>query len=134
MRLGYTFIWVDDVERAVEFYERAFGLERRFMIENGPMGLYAELETGQTALAIADTKEADAILPEGYRRNEADGPPGAFQVSFVTDDVESAYEAALGAGATSVAEPAAQPWGQTVARLRDPHGVLISIVTPPPTG
>ncbi len=134
MQLGYTFIWVDDVERAVDFYEQAFGLERRFMIENGPMGLYAELETGQTALAIADTKEADAILPEGYRHNEADEPPGAFQVSFVTDDVERAYKAALDAGATSVAEPAAQPWGQTVARLRDPHGVLVSIVTPPPAG
>ncbi len=37
MRLGYTFIWVDDVERTVTFFERAFGLSRRFVVENGPM-------------------------------------------------------------------------------------------------
>src|SRR3712207_6944391 len=51
-------LWVDDVTKTVEFYERAFGLTRRVLRENGPLGLYAELETGQTTFAIADAKEA----------------------------------------------------------------------------
>ena len=39
-----------DVAQAVAFYERAFGLTRRFVHESGT---YAEMETGATALAFA---------------------------------------------------------------------------------
>src|SRR5688572_3651822 len=56
-RFGYTFLWVDDVEAAVTFYGQAFGFSRRVLLENGPMGLYAELDTGQTTLAIAEHRE-----------------------------------------------------------------------------
>jgi uncharacterized glyoxalase superfamily protein PhnB len=132
MRLGYVFMWVEDVPAAVAFYEQAFGLGRRVLRENGPMGWYAELETGATTLAIADDLEAAALLP-GYRPNRVDDPPGAFQVSFVTHDVAGAHAAAVQAGATSLAEPERQPWGQTIARVRAPHGVLVSLASPPPS-
>lgn len=121
-QLGYVFIWVDDVIGAVEFYERTFGITRQTIRENGPLGLYAELETGPTTLAIADTREARAIFPDGFRLNDPAQAPGAFQVTFVTPDVEGAYRAALGAGATSLMAPQAQPWGQTIARVRAPPG------------
>lgn len=132
---AYAFVWVDDVLKAVEFYERAFGLQRRFARENGPLGWYAELETGATTLAIADSKEALAILPPGTHRNVASEPPGAFQVSFLSPDVDGTYRSALEAGGTGLMAPTLQPWGQTVARLRDPQGVLVSIASPlPPAG
>ena len=35
MRLGYVILYVPDVAAAVEFYERAFGLSRRFVHESG---------------------------------------------------------------------------------------------------
>ena len=31
MRLGYIIVYVPDVPAALDFYERAFGLERRFL-------------------------------------------------------------------------------------------------------
>ncbi|MDP9371473.1 MAG: VOC family protein [Chloroflexota bacterium] len=130
MELGYAFGWVDDVTGTVEFYEQAFGLKRHFIQQNGDLGLYAELETGETTLAIADTREARALFPDGFRANDPSQAPGAFQFTFVTPDVASAYEAALRAGATTYAEPRLQPWGQTIARVRDPNGVLVSIATP----
>ncbi len=34
MRFGYTIIYVDDVSRAIDFYERAFGLARRFVTDD----------------------------------------------------------------------------------------------------
>ena len=129
-RLGYVFLWVADVEATVVFYEQAFGLARRVLLENGPMGLYAELNTGPTTLAVADHKEARALFPE--HRTLDDGPPVLAQLSFVSDDVPAAFARALAAGAQPLAEPASQPWGQTVARVRAPHGALVSIVTPPP--
>src|SRR5215472_6973224 len=50
MKLGYVIIYVPDVAATVAFYERAFGVTRRFAHESGQ---YAEMETGATALAFA---------------------------------------------------------------------------------
>ncbi len=130
MQFGYTFIWVDDVQQTVAFYEQAFGLKVHFITENGAMGYYAEMETGATTLAIADTKEAKALFPQGFTPLNAGKPPIAFQITFTTSDVNSTYEAAVNAGATPLSPPHQQPWGQTIARVRDPNGVLVSIATP----
>jgi len=35
MKFGYTIIYTDDVEKSIEFFERAFGLKRRFIHESG---------------------------------------------------------------------------------------------------
>lgn len=35
MKLGYTLLYVDNVEETVAFYESAFGLKRRFIHEAG---------------------------------------------------------------------------------------------------
>ena len=131
MTLGYVFIWVDDVPAAVEFYEKAFGFHRRRLMDQGPTGYYAEIETGETTLAIADTKEAVRLLRR-YRPNNPD-EPGAFLISIVTDDVPAAYQAALDAGAHKMegSEPKQMPWGQTIGRVIAPHGVFVSIASPP---
>ena len=56
MKLGYTIIYVADVVATVAFYEKAFGLARRFVHESN---LYAEMETGSTALAFAGEAMAE---------------------------------------------------------------------------
>ena len=129
MKFGYVFIWVNDVTKTVEFYEQAFDCKRR-ILTNGVKGLYAEMETGETTLAIADTEEAEELFPEGFRANDPKQVSGAFQLSFVTSDVVEVYQKALQVGATAQMEPETKPWGQTIARLRDPNGILVSIATP----
>lgn len=49
MKPGYIIVYVPNVLQAVEFYEKAFGLTRKFINEND----YAELLTGDTTLAFA---------------------------------------------------------------------------------
>lgn len=132
MRFGYTFIWVDDVPAVVDWFERALGVSRRILRNNGPLGDYAELETGGTTLAVADTREAGLLFPDGFRPLD-DAAPALFQISFISDDVAADYERALGVGADSLAGPHDEPWGQTISRIRSPHGVVISIVSPPPS-
>jgi lactoylglutathione lyase len=127
MRFGYTILYVNDVCSSVAFYERAFGLERRFLHESGQ---YAELETGPTALAFASHELAAENLPSAVRRPDAgDGPP-AFEVCFVTDDVESAYARAVSEGAEPVTAPRTKPWGQHMAYVRDPDAMLIELASP----
>ena len=124
MRFGYTIAYVHEVERSVVFYERAFGLKRRFVDESGH---YAEMETGETTLAFASNELGHSNLPSGFRENDPAEPPAGVEIAFVAEDVGAAFQSALEAGATKVAEPKMKPWGQTIAYLRDPDGVLVEI-------
>jgi uncharacterized glyoxalase superfamily protein PhnB len=110
VKFGYAFVWVEDVEDTVRFYEEAFGVERRFIPDNGEFGLYAEMKTGETTLAIADEKEACTPFPNGYHENDPSPPPSAFQISFVTEDVEATYEHAMRSGAIEMSKLITQPW------------------------
>ncbi|MBV1702870.1 MAG: VOC family protein [Hyphomicrobiales bacterium] len=123
MRLGYIILYVPDVVAAVEFYERAFGLARRFVHESGQ---YAEMETGATALAFAGESFVSATR-HTFKANRPDQEPAGAEVAFVADDVNAAFEKAIGAGATGYAPPHQKPWGQTVAYVRDANGFLVEL-------
>lgn len=127
MRFGYTILYVDDVPQAVGFYERAFGLTRRFVADDGT---YGELATGETTLSFAAHALAGSFLSGGYRRNNPEEPPAGIEIGFVTDDVAAAWETALAAGATPLSPPVTKPWGQMVAYVRDPEGMLVELCTP----
>ena len=127
MKFAYTILYVSDVSRAVTFYENAFSLKMRFIHESGQ---YAEMETGETALAFASTELARSNLPDGVQENNLTLPPAAIEIAFTTDDVPSAFSQAVQAGATPAAEPQLKPWGQHVAYVRDLDGVLIEIASP----
>lgn len=126
MKLGYVILYVPDVPAALAFYERAFGLRRRFLHESNQ---YGELETGATALAFADETLVAANGVKARLNRPGDDPPGA-EVGLVTDDVAGAYAKAIAAGAVSASAPARKPWGQTVAYVRDGNGFLVELCTP----
>jgi lactoylglutathione lyase len=127
MRFGYTILYVGDVEASVDFYERAFGLERRFVHESGQ---YAELETGATAVAFAAHELAAANLPDVFRPPATENTPPAFELCLVTEDVEGAFALAINAGAAAVSRPQTKPWGQRTAYVRAPEGTLIELASP----
>ena len=127
MKFGYTILYVKDVPRSVAFYEDAFGLSRRFVHE---AGMYAEMDTGQTTLSFAANGLAKSNLPCGFQESDPAAPPAGFEVAFVTDDVQAAYDKALAAGAVPVAGPTAKPWGQIVAFVRDKDGIIVELCTP----
>ena len=122
MRFGYTILYVGDVAASVDFYERAFGLERRLLHDSGE---YAEMETGATALAFASLGLAAQNVP-GFEHGSANG----FEVCLVTEDVNGGFARAVEAGATAISEPATKPWGQEVAYVQDPDGVLVELASP----
>lgn len=123
MKLGYVILYVPDVPAAVEFYERAFGVRRKFVHESGT---YAEMDTGSTALAFAGEALASQSIAD-YRRNRSTDAPAGIEVGFVTDDVPAAFARAIAAGAVACMEPTRKPWGQVVSYVRDLNGVLVEI-------
>jgi len=125
MRLGYVIIYVPDVEAAASFYERAFGVSRRFVHESG----YAEMDTGATALAfVSETLAASNGLAP--RPNRPDADAAGAEIAFVCDDVAAAFAKAVAAGAAPCRPPQQKPWGQIVAYVRDGNGFLVEICSP----
>lgn len=135
MKFGYAILFVPDVEAAVDFYERAFGAKRKMVNK-----AFAALDTGATTLAFGWEENEKKELTENagdraatvFRANRATAEAAGVQISFIADDVKSAFARALAAGATEVYAPVKTPWGQWVGRVRDLNGVLVSIVSQPP--
>ncbi len=121
MIFRYTILYVDDVSSSLDFFQRAFGLERGFLHEAGD---YGELATGNTKLAFS-SKQLMRLLD----KNPATPRPGAptFEIAFETDDVAGALQRALEAGATLIQDARDEPWGQTTSYIADPNGYLIEI-------
>ncbi|MCG5499770.1 VOC family protein [Ectothiorhodospira lacustris] len=124
MKLGYTILYVEDVRRAVAFYNQAFGFDTRFVHESGD---FAELATGTTTLAFSSRQ---LIRTLGKTPQAPDPEQPCFEIAVVTDDVQAALDRALAAGATLRQTPEEMPWGQTVAYVCDPEGFLVEICTP----
>ncbi|MXV53161.1 VOC family protein [Pedobacter sp. HMF7647] len=127
IKFAYTILYVQDVERSVEFYEKAFGFARKFVT---PGNDYGELMAGETTLSFASTVLAKSNLTDGFIESSLTNKPFGIEIGFTTDNVEATIKAAVDAGATIVEDPKTKPWGQTVAYIRDPDGFLIEICTP----
>ncbi len=126
MKYGYTIIYVPSVEETLDFYKRAFGFEIKFIHESKA---YGELATGETTLAFASHEMGDINLGKYTSVNIGDIPVGV-ELSFTTEDVDSAFKKAVAAGALPFKEPEKKPWGQTVAYVRASEGSMIEIGTP----
>ena len=50
MKFAYTILYVSNVQESLNFYERAFGFEIKFV---SPQGDYGELISGETTLSFA---------------------------------------------------------------------------------
>lgn len=124
-RLGTIIFYVENVEKTISFFEKAFGLKRQFIDQSGS---YGQLETGSTALGFASFELASQNLPQGYRRITPKELPGC-EISFTAKDVHRSLNAAVKAGADLIASPEEKPWGQTVAYIRDFNGILIEIAS-----
>ncbi len=126
MKFGYTIIYVSNVDASLTFFEKAFGLPRRFLHESGT---YGELDTGATALAFAAHELGDMNFPGGHVHADTSPLPLGMEIALVTEQLDEAHQRALAAGATELAAPQVRPWGQSVSYVRCPDGVLVELCT-----
>ena len=127
IKFAYTILYVEDVEEAIGFYEKAFGFSRKFIAHGNE---YGELSTGDTTLSFAAFSLVRQNLSGGFLESQPGGRPFGIEIAFAVEDVEAVFQNAVKAGATAVEKAKVKPWGQTVAYVRDPAGFLIEICTP----
>ena len=127
MKFGYTIVYVPDVASSISFFERAFGIKRRFLHESAQ---YGELDTGDTILGFAAHSLGKMNFPGGHIAASESSQPLGMEIALVTDDIARAHAAALAAGAVELCAPQEKPWGQTVSYVRCPDGTLVELCTP----
>ncbi len=127
VKFGYSISYVADVEKALAFYEGAFGLQRRFLTEEKD---YGELDTGGTVLAFASHELGKTNFQGGYVSASDSSEPLGIEIALVTENVEQIHANAVEYGATVLKAPEKKPWGQTVSYVRCPSGILLELCTP----
>jgi uncharacterized glyoxalase superfamily protein PhnB len=110
---------VSDGAAAIDFYREAFGAEElgeRFTDPDGRV-IHAEIRIGDSVMMITQAEEGAAATPP-------DAAGGAITAIMATywNDVDSAWDRAVAAGAEVVYPLEDQFYGERGGRLRDPFG------------
>lgn len=127
VKFGYTIIYVSDVNEAISFYERAFGMSRKFVTEEND---YGELATGETTLAFASHELGGTNFSGGYVSGSDSVKPLGTEIALVAPNVNEVHSSALEHGAKELKAPEKKPWGQVVSYVRCPSGILLELCTP----
>lgn len=108
---------VDDLDRAVRFYNAAFGLKagRRF----GSSGV--EMLGGPAPIYLLVKAAGTVAGSEGGQLRRYDRHWTPVHLDFVVEEIEAAVQAALAAGARLEAAIATSQWGK-LALMSDPFG------------
>lgn len=125
-KLRYSILYVNDVEKAITFYEQVFGFERKFV---SPENDYGELNTGETVLSFASKALGHDNLKDGYIESSQEQKPFGFELGITTDDVAGLTQRATDHGAILVVPVVQKPWGQVLSYVRDLDGFLLEICT-----
>jgi lactoylglutathione lyase len=97
MKLGYTLVYVPDAAASLAFFEKAFGLPRRFLHE---YGAYGALDTGETTLSFAAHELGKMNFPGGHVAAHDSTKPLGFEIALVTEDVQGAHARSVACAAT----------------------------------
>lgn len=127
-------ITVSDLDRAVEFYRDALGLDvaEEFTVSGeafatgvgvpGGEGSFVHLDAGGSRVELV------AYDPEGETERAADvNQPGAKHLGLAVDDVPAVYED-LPADVETLSEPQTTESGATILFVRDPEGNLVELI------
>ena len=107
----------DGCAEAMAFYQQVFGAKERLrMVGAGELIGHAELQIGDSVLMMADQS------PQGSTHAPAHFGGSPISLMIYVEDCDYVYRRALNAGATSLREPADQPYGARMGGVRDPFG------------
>jgi predicted enzyme related to lactoylglutathione lyase len=124
MKISLTSVYVDDQERALNFYTNVLGFAKKADFTNGPYRWLTVASSEQpdgTQLQLASNANPAAKAYQQAMFQQ--GQPAAM---FFTDDVKADYER-IKAGGAEFTMPPTEVTGSTIAMLNDTCGNLIQI-------
>ncbi len=118
------YLVVNGADRAIEFYERAFGAKDLIRMP-GPSGkiVHAEIQIGDLPIMLCDE------FPEmGARSPQASGDT-SVSIFLYVNDVDAIFKQAIAAGAKELMPVQDMFWGDRYGKLVDPFGHNWQIAT-----
>ncbi|MEV4706032.1 VOC family protein [Actinoplanes sp. NPDC049316] len=109
---AFPVITVSDLPAASAFYRDQMGFTEQYRFPGEGDPVFVTLALGTSKLSLAA------------------GPAADFDLCVYADDCDAAVRQLRDAGAEVLEEPADQPWGERMARLRDPSGHRILLMAP----
>jgi PhnB protein len=118
------YMTVRDAARAIEFYKQAFGATEKGVMK-GPDGkiVHAELRIGDSMIMLGDE------MPEWGSLSPLSTGGTGMGLHIYVEDVDTAFDRAVKAGATVEMPVADMFWGDRYGKLADPFGHKWSIGT-----
>ncbi len=127
MKYAYTIIYVENVTQTIEFYQKAFGFEKKFLT---PENDYGELVSGETTIAFASIELGNSNFKQGFEKIHKSKKPFGVEIAFTTENIELDFKKSIDAGAKEFEPIIEKPWGQKVGYVLDNNGFLVEICTP----
>jgi predicted enzyme related to lactoylglutathione lyase len=118
MQLAAARVFVRDIARARDFYEKRLGLD---LGHDGTDEGFCRFDTGQVQLVV------ELVTPDESPEDQA--TVGRFTgLSFGVADVVATHTTLSAAGVRFTGPPEHQPWGGWLATLIDPDGNELQII------
>lgn len=124
-RLGYSILFVTDLDRSIGFYRDAIGLCVRLRAP-----AYAEFVTEGAKFALFPRSELPGLIGLEAPSDPVPWPQG--EVAFFVEDVDAEYARLAQAGVNVLAAPTDRPWGERTLHVADPDGNVIELTQPKP--
>lgn len=106
LSIGYVNVFVSDFNRSVEFFENTLGIELN--MRHDEFG-YASFMAGPVSFGVAQTDDSSLI---GRHTG----------VGFIVEDIDATHSNLVEKGVEFEMPPTKQPWGGTLALMKDPDG------------
>ncbi|WP_410810522.1 VOC family protein [Micromonospora sp. 067-2] len=115
---AFPIVTTPDLPRLLAFYLDVVGFEMTYRFPDGGDPEFVALRLGDSELGLA----ADP---------KAGGPSAAhrWELCVYADDCDAAVDALRTGGATVIEEPVDQPWGERSARVIDPDGNRVLVLS-----
>ena len=101
---------VRDLKRAVDFYERVLGLQKKYEFKD-----YAGFDCGGVEIGLKTW---------GGLEKPRKGEPC---IDFLVEDIEDAYKRLQEKGVKVIEEPKETPWGSRILVFEDPDGNTLQL-------
>jgi lactoylglutathione lyase len=112
-----TGVFVNDQDKALDFYTNKLGLEKIHDEPYGPDARWITVSPAGSGIMIALEK-----AQQDHEKAMVGNSDGAPVLTLATDDIYAAYERLKERGVRFLEEPVRYPWGGIGARLLDQDG------------
>lgn len=122
-KIGAMTLFVPDLDRALEFYQDALGLDAQDLGDGTAMVRFKDM-----FVFLRKAAEAQEPLPEVLQ----EARKGAGQFAIIVDDVNAVSADLTGRGVKLLSGPEDRAWGMRTITFADPGGHIWEIAQPVP--